>query len=191
LKSILGRATLGACLLLAACASEPDRFYTLNTVPEGARVGLASPTVHVILGVNLPALVDRAEMVLSTSNNGIVVLEHQRWAAPLSDQMTQTLARDIENRRADILVGDRGFDQGKTAAVTIRVDIVRLSAAREGGVSMEAHWRIVDASAGIDELGVAVFDGAVDGDGYASIPRAYSHLLGLLADKLAASLRPH
>jgi len=196
LTAIIHRAALaaallpGAALLLAGCASEPDHFYTLSVLPDGTRDGARSataPTLNVLLSVEVPALVDRPELILSTSNNGVAVLEHQRWAVSLSDQVSQTLARDLERRRSDVLVAGRAFDRG-TPPVRIKVDIVRLSARRAGRVSMEAHWRIVDAAAGVDVVAGDVFESPVDGGGYEAIAAAYSQVLSQLAAALAASL---
>jgi len=180
----------GLCvwLLLAACASKPDRFYTLNTLPDTPRGALSTPIVHVLLNVTIPALVDRAEMVVSTAENGILILDHERWAVPLSEQVMQTLARDIERRRADLLIGDRGFDQAASPPVTIKVDIVRMSTQRGGRAGIEAHWRIMDPSAGTDEIGSDLFE-APAGDGFSSMAQAYSQTLSALADRLARGVR--
>jgi uncharacterized lipoprotein YmbA len=182
---------LAATLLLAACASEPDHFYTLNVLPEGTRVGSqapTAPTVNVLLSVAVPALVNRPEMIVSTSNNGVAVLEHQRWAVSFSDQVLQTLARDLERRRSDVLVADRAFDRGTTPPVKIKVDILRLSARRAGRVSMQARWRVVDAATGVDLVAGDVFDLPVDGLGYEAIATAYSEVLSQLAAALAAAI---
>jgi uncharacterized lipoprotein YmbA len=180
---------MGVCaaLLLGACASKPDHFYTLNTLPDGERTALSMPLVHIRLDVTVPPLVDRSEMVLSTADNGVLILDHERWAAPLSDQVTQTLGRDIERRRADVLIGDRRFDQQGRVPTLIKVDIVRMSVQRGGRARLEAHWRIVDGSGGTDELGGDFFE-APAGDGYAGIAEAYSRALSELADRLAARL---
>jgi len=128
-------------------------------------------------------------MVLENGENGILILDHERWAAPLSDQVSQTLARDMEKTRSDILVGDRGFDRTAAPPVTVKVDIVRMSARRGGRANIEAHWRIVDPTAGVDELGSGSFETAISGDDYAAIARAYSGTLGDLAMRLAQELR--
>ena len=180
---------LTVCVLLAACASAPDHFYTLSTLPDTRRGTPPTPSVHVLLHVTVPPLVDRAEMVITTSQNGILVLDHERWAGPLSEQVSQTLARDIEQRRGDVLVGDRGFDQTASPPVTLRVDIVRMTALRGGLATLEAHWRIVDASVGLDQLGSEVFEAPAAGGGYTAVAQAYSEDLGALADRLAGSIR--
>jgi uncharacterized lipoprotein YmbA len=175
-------------LALAGCVSPTDHFYTLTTIPDDARPA-ATPTIHVRLQVTVPSLVDRNEMVLSTAGNGIEILDHERWAAPLADQVSQTLARDIEARRPDIFVADRAFDQAGSAPVTVKVEIVRMSARRGGRAIIEGHWRIVDPAASVDELGTGSFEAAVTGDGYAAIAQAFSRALNDLAERLSQAVR--
>jgi uncharacterized lipoprotein YmbA len=127
-------------------------------------------------------------MVLTESRTGIVIPDHERWAAPLSDQVSNTLARDIERRRADLLIGDGRFDQASSPTVSIKVDIVRMTAARGGEARIDAHWRVVAASAGVDVLGADSFASRVDGQGYAAVAQAYSEVLRELAEKLAADV---
>ena len=182
------RARLLCTLALAGCVGQADHFYTLNTLPEGARVAPA-PTIHVRLQVTIPSMVDRNEMVLNTTRNGIVILDHERWGAPLADQVSQTLARDIEGRRSDVFIGDRSFDRAASPPVTLKVDLVRMSAQRGGRANIEAHWHIVDPSAGIDTLGSGSFEAVLSGDGYAAVAEAYSRTLGDLAERLAQEVR--
>jgi uncharacterized lipoprotein YmbA len=205
MKSLRGLCCCAAAAaLLAACvAGHPDRFYALTTLPEAsgavapARVapsGAASGafTTHVILIVSLPAVIDRREMVINTSADRLLVLEHERWAAPMSELVAQTLARDLEQRRADILVADRSFDQSSIKQVKVRVDVVQMSVREGGQATLEAHWRIVDATHNIDELGGETFQHPVGSpggdDAYAGIARAFSNDLSSLADRLAGKL---
>lgn len=181
-----------ACALLTACASQHDNFYTLSILPAGATTATAAPLVHVLLNVGIPSLVDRAEMVVSTSESDVLVLDHERWVSSLSDQVFQTLARDLEKRRGDVLVADRGFGQKSLSSVVMRVDIVRMSARSGRVASIEAHWRIQDERAATDDVGSGVFEAPLDSGAYASVAKAYSQALGALADKLAAGIRsPH
>jgi uncharacterized lipoprotein YmbA len=140
------RYALGAALaaFLMSCAGQADHFYALTTLPESMRAPGTAYTTHVILNVSIPTLVDRRQMVVSTSGDQVLVLEHERWAAPMSELLAQTLARDLEQRRADVLVGDRGFDQSGVPSIKIKVDVVQLTVRRGGRATLEAHWRIVD-----------------------------------------------
>ena len=176
------------CALSVACASQRDNFYTLSVLPDDASSVAAAPAVHVLLSVEIPSIVDRAEMVVSSSPSDVQVLDHERWVGSLSDQVRQTLARDIERRRSDVLVGDRGFGQKAMASVVVRVDIVRMSARSVGPVSIEARWRIQNEAEATDDVGGGVFEAPADSGRYGSIAKGYSQAISALADKLAAGI---
>jgi len=190
-----------AAALLAGCAAQSDHFYTLTAVsstsseppapaaPSGPAPRAAAYTRHVILSISLPAVIDRREMVIQTSRDQLIVLEHQRWPVPLSELAAQTLARDIEERRPDVLVADRSFDQPRIALTRIRVDIVRMSARTGAQATLEAHWRIKGGSQ--DEIGGGTFSAPLaplERDDYAAVARAFSSTLGSLASRLAEKL---
>jgi uncharacterized protein len=180
-----------ACLLslLGACvASRPDHFYVLSTQPQGASEARTVPAEQVSLRVTLPSLVDRSEMILNTSANGVTVLEHERWAAPLADLVTQTLARDLELRRNDILVGAQSAGRSSAAAVKVTVDLVQMTVRRGDRASIEAHWRIAGARSGGDMVGSEAFSAPMAQDGYTAVPQALSECFGLLADRLAGQI---
>ena len=181
-------ACLGAAAILAGCAGQQDHFYALTTLPENAPAATAAFTTHVMLTISLPPLVDRRQMVIATSADQLLVLEHERWAAPLSDLVMQTLGRDLEQRRADVLVADRGFDQPSLIPVKIRVDIVRMSVRAGAQATLEAHWRVVDARRNTDEVGGETFTSPVAGGDYAAVARAFSNDLSSLADRLVAKI---
>jgi uncharacterized lipoprotein YmbA len=100
----------------------------------------------------------------------------------------QTLGRDLEQRRADVLVADRGFDQPSLIPVKLRVDIVHMSVRAGGQATLEAHWRVVDARRNTDEVGGETFTSPVAGGDYAAVARAFSNDLSSLADRLAAKI---
>jgi uncharacterized protein len=188
MKPRLALACMGlACMGLAACASQPDRFYTLGAVPDAASAPRPAITTQVVLGISIPATVDRREMVLAGTGDQVVILEHERWAAPMSDLIADTLGLDIERRRPDVVVAERTFDRS-SATVTVKIDIVRLSARLGGDAALEAHWRIVDAQSKSDEVGAGVFTAPVEGGDYAAVARAFSASLGSLADRVVAKL---
>ncbi len=72
--------------------------------------------------------------------------------------------------------------------VRIRVDVVRMSARRNGRATLEAHWRIVDPAAKTDEIGGDVFSAPIEGAAYSAVAQAFSVCLASLADRLVAKL---
>jgi uncharacterized protein len=181
-------AAASAMILLSACASHPDHFYILSTQPAGAAEARTSPVALAALRVTLPSVVDRPEMVLNTSADDVIVQEHQRWAAPLADLVTQTLARDLERRRSDLLVADSSVNRTSGSVIKIDVDVVQLTVHRGRQASIEAHWRILDPRTGKEAVGGDVFSAPLGQDDYAAVAQALSQCLGLLADRLAATL---
>jgi len=141
------------------------------------------------LEVTLPPWADRTELLLNTSAGEVIVLEHERWAAPLADLVRQTLALDIERRRADMTVGDREVNRSKAPVIDIKVDVVQMSVHRGESARIEARWRIHDPRAAADTVGGGEFAATLGSADYASVAQALSECLGALADRLVQQMR--
>jgi uncharacterized protein len=177
-------------MLLDACvSSRPDHFYILSALPQAAAEVHPAAELQAVLKVTLPPWADRSEMLLNTSAGEVIVLEHERWAAPLADLVRQTLALDIERRRADMTVADREVNRSNAPAIGITVDVVQMTVHRGERALIEAHWRIHDPRTGSDTVGGGEFAAALAGEGYASVAQALSECLGALADRLVQQLR--
>ena len=187
MKSLI--AAFSSCLL-CACAAVPDHYYILSSQPPGDIAPRSASAKQVLLRVSLPSLVDRPEMVLNTAGDAVTVLEHERWAASLTDLAAQTLAQDLERRRTDLLVAGPGLSQPGGAALKVTVEVVQVTARRGKQVSIDVHWRISDLLAGKEWAGGDVFNAPLADENYAAIARALSDCLGLLADRLIAQLPP-
>jgi uncharacterized lipoprotein YmbA len=125
-------------------------------------------------------------MVIQSGDHGVEVLDHRRWGEPLADQVSQTLARDLEQRRTDLLIAGRGFDQPGITPFRIKVDIVRMTARMGGEATLEAHWRVANGT--IDVIGGDTFSAGIGGPNYEAVAVAYSDTLAQLAGRLAAVL---
>jgi uncharacterized protein len=176
-------------ILLSACAGHPDHFYILSTQPAGAGQARTLPTVQAVLRVTLPSVVDRPEMVLSTSADDVIVQEHERWAAPPADLVTQALARDLERRRSDLLVGDSSVSRVGGSVIRINVDMVQWTVHRGRQASIETHWRILDSRTGKEVTGGEVFSSPLGQEDYAAVAQGLSQCLGLLADRLVGQMQ--
>jgi uncharacterized protein len=178
----------GVLMLAAGCASrQHDHFYVLDAQPAGARESRTQFNRQVTLRVTVPSLNDRSEMVWSTPN-GVTVLDHERWAAPLPDLVTATLAEDLERRRADVVVLPRSSAQVDIPMVKIVVEIDQLTARVGGQVGIETHWRLTDARSGKVLLGRDSFTAAERPENYTGIAAALSSCIGLLADRLVREI---
>ena len=167
-----------------------DHFYTLSVQPSSGVQPSAPRTAfarQVSVHLTLPSLVDRSELVLN-SNDQVTILEHERWASPLPDQLVNTLGQDIEARRADLVITNRSLEQKDLPLSRITVEVVRISAQRGGRVSLEARWRIVDSASGNATVGRDTFDAAMVSQDYSQLASALSQCVARLAEKLITEL---
>jgi uncharacterized protein len=180
------------CLLLVGgCATRTtDHFYVLNALPAAVDASRVAPTSQIILKVTLPSVVDRPELVLDMSPGEVRVLEHHRWAAPLPDLVRQTLGRDIERRRSDVVVADLRSESSKVPVINISVDFIHFSVRPGVDAHLEANWRIVNANAAPDVMGGNVFHSTLKSGDYSAVAQAVSEAVAALADELVAKLPP-
>jgi uncharacterized lipoprotein YmbA len=173
---------------LAACASiHPDHFYALQALPSAPTDARDQLPTEVSLGITLPSMVDRSQVVLS-EGNGIVLLEHERWASPLSDQLGQVLGQDLEQRRTDVLITSRPLSQADVRRATVHIDVVALTLARGRPVTLEARWRVEVAGTNPSGTGRAVFTATPKSAGAAAMALAISECVASLADRLVPLL---
>ena len=181
-------AGLCALVLLTGCVTrQRDHFYVLDAQPAGGRESRSQFDRQITLRVTVPSLVDRAEMVL-TSPGGVAVMDHERWAAPLADLVTAALARDIEQRRNDVVVLSKTADHAGIPLVRMTVDIDRIAARLGDQLIVETHWRVIDAHTGRELLGRDTFLSPQPPQSYAEVAAALSACIGSLADRLAGQI---
>jgi uncharacterized protein len=181
---------LCVCILVivGGCAArQRDHFYVLDARPGGVRESRSQFSRQITLRITVPSLIDRGEMVL-TGSNGVTVLDHERWAAPLADLVTATLGEDIERRRSDLVVLPRSADQADIPLVKLAVEIDQVTARLGEELSIETHWRVTDARSGKVILGRDTFSSAQRPQDYTQVAAALSTCIGLLADRLVKEI---
>jgi uncharacterized protein len=174
-------------LLLAGCVSrQRDHFYVLTTLPA-AGPARSQFDRQVTLRVTIPAIVDRGELVIATTT-GVSVMDHERWAAPLADMISATLGQDIERRRSDVVVLTKSANKAGIPLVSFAIEIDSVNARLNDHLSIEAHWRVTDASSGKETLGRDTFASAQQPQSYTEFAAALSACIALLADRLSAEI---
>lgn len=174
--------------LISGCAlNRPDHFYVLDSGNPRTLDPRSTFAAQVTLRVALPILVDRSEMVL-LSPGGVQILEHERWAAPLGEQITSVLGQDIEARREDVILESRRIAESGLPNATITVDVVQLTLRKGSGVRLEARWRLQDGRDGKVAQGRQSFTAPAADASFLSLTRSIDVCIGLLADRLIADL---
>src|SRR5882757_7378204 len=137
-------------LAVSACASSPQvRYYTLSTETDlKARASSAASVHHnsyAVGAVAIPNLLDRPQIVLRSSANTIEVLDYDRWAAPLSDELQRVLIADLSLRLGANSVIDPGLMSSLHMDRRITISILKFDPARKNESVLEASWTISDA----------------------------------------------
>jgi uncharacterized lipoprotein YmbA len=183
--------TAGLCalVLLTGCVTrQRDHFYVLDAQPAGGRESRSQFDRQITLRVTVPSLVDRAEMVLASPGGGVAVMDHERWAAPLADLVAAVLARDIEQRRSDVVALSKTADHAGIPLVRVTVDIDQITARLGGQLIVETHWRVTDTHSGRELLGRDTLVSPQPPQSYAEVAAALSTCIASLADRLAAQI---
>jgi uncharacterized protein len=86
-------------MVLGGCRSSPPKhFYVLDPVPPQQRSTPATGTVVQVAAVNIPAALDRQEMVREAATGSLRISDVNRWGAPLADMTQNVLTRDLTLR---------------------------------------------------------------------------------------------
>lgn len=174
-------------VLAAGCATPASRFYTLSTTPAPAGAPVA---YSVAVGpVTIPAVIDRPQIVVSTSPNQVQLDEFNRWAAPLQSN----IARVVADNLASILGTARVslFPQTMSAAADYRVaiQVQRFDTAPGDAASLEALWTITRTKDGTAQTGRTSVRESSPSGGYDGVAAAHSRALARLSRDIADAIQ--
>jgi uncharacterized lipoprotein YmbA len=177
----------GLATLLAACASKPSRFYTLEST--AAATDRRPVSCSVIVGpVTIPASVDRPEIVAQVGPNQVELLEFDRWASPLGDAVARAVAGDLST-----LLGTPRVATAPLANFVpdyrVTLDVQRFEATPGDAVRIDTVWVVKQNAGGRTRSGQTVTREPVHGQGYDALAGAFSRALAMLASDVAAAIR--
>ena len=97
MKHALKILCLMGLLVLAGCTSTPSNFYTLMPLGIDEPITLTSNNVgpYVLGEVAVPADIDQTSLVVQDSDGRLLMLEYDRWAAPVSAQLQNALSKSL------------------------------------------------------------------------------------------------
>ena len=177
-----------ASALLAACAgSPPSHFYTLSGPAVPATQG---PAPSVVVGpVAIPAMVDRAEIVVSVSENEVWIDEFNRWAAPLAEGIalatTANLGAVLATSRVTLLAQASGGD----ADYRVIVEVQRFESAPGSYALLDAVYSVRRNVDGRTVTGRTTDRQTPADKSYDALAAAHSRAVTRLAGDIAAAVR--
>jgi uncharacterized protein len=179
----------GLLALLAACASAPTRFHTLDPVaPTAAPVQRPLATPVRVDSVVVPPELDRPQIVRRIGPGKLDLADDDRWAGPLDELARGVLASDLALRLPAGATVRQDDPAPPRRLHKIDVVIERFEGATTGPVTLIVHWTLLgdgpdQALARHEERIEVPAGGDIDGT-----VTAMSAALGILADRIAPEL---
>ena len=102
---------------LTACATQKNatRFYTLanSKASQTANAATTTPFAIEVLRVNVPERLKRPQLVISTNNSQLKILEQDRWSSSFDDELQDAFVSGISQQlnAIDISSGGRIANQ--------------------------------------------------------------------------------
>jgi uncharacterized protein len=191
--ALRGRAAVLGLLLAAAigCGStKPARFYLLTATAEPAAGSEKVGPPTVVLGpIEVPAYLDRMQIVRRSGPNQVRIAEFDRWAEPLKDGIARVLAEDLSR----LLPGSRVVPfgtKGPGSDCRATVEVSRLEG-EAGGVALAAAWTVFggDGKAVRSKATAMSVPLGEGGDEFDAMVAAESKALAGLAREIAEAIR--
>jgi uncharacterized protein len=188
---LLSTLAVGLATLTGCGASPTTRFYTMMPVATPATA--PAPANHAVTvgirAVDLPAELDRPQIVIRTGANTRELAEFDRWSAPLRDSVARVLAENLSILLATQHVAVYPWPPGTAVEHEVMVDVTRLDAELGGPCALDARWRVVTRNGTTRPIYGRSTLNEVAGTDYSSLVAAQSRLFGALSAEIAAAIK--
>ncbi len=174
-------------VLAAGCASPASRFYTLSATTMPAA---ASSDVSIAVGpVSVPAIVDRPEIVVTTSPNQVRLEEFNRWAAPLQNSIARVVAENLVALLGAPRVMLSSQSLSADADYRAAIEVQRFESAPGEAITLDAVWTVSRIKDGKSQTGRTTVREVTQGNGYDALAAAHSRALARLSQSIADAVR--
>ena len=178
-----------AAAFVGACANHapPERFHTLLPT-ERAEAAAMEPTIAInVARVSVPAQANHAQWAVRQPDGSLRLLEQERWAAPLPDELRAALVDRLRARWAAIDV--RGVAAAR-AAWHLRVEVQRFESIPGREARLEAAWSVSPSSGDAAALACRIaLTEPVSEAGVPALASAHRRAAQRLADVIGERLR--
>jgi uncharacterized lipoprotein YmbA len=181
-------AVAGLVSVGVGCTSAPVRYYTLTPPPDKTLPASETTLAIDVRVVHTPPQLNRAELMVRTGPTEVTLLENERWASPVKDEIKNAVLLELQ-RRLGRMTGLRpAFTK-----LTLDIDVHQLEAELGRYVVIEASWSATLSAAGQRANGSRVATCTFQADekihtGYAGIVEGYQREIAALADAIVAVL---
>jgi uncharacterized protein len=166
------------------CTSVPVRHYTLFPPPQETSPASEPAFAIDVRVVHTPRQLNRSELMVRTGPTEVTLLENERWASPVSDEIRDALRVELQWRLGRMSGLSHAFTK-----LTLDIDVRQLEAELGQYALLEASWSATLSAAGAPSLGARTITCTFRADekihtGYAGIVEGYQREIAALADAI-------
>jgi uncharacterized lipoprotein YmbA len=176
-------------VLVSACATNtpPERFHTLLPAEHEAAAAVTPLIAIDMARVSVPAQVDHPQWAVRQPDGSLRLLEQERWAAPLADELRAALVDRLAVRWGVMDV--RGLGPAR-AAWRVRVEVERFESMPQREARLEAAWSVSPATGdGPAMVCHTALTEAVHEGGAPALAQAHQRAAQRLADEIGERVR--
>ncbi len=189
LRALPRTVAVAGLVFLTACASPSARFYTLATdAPATFASSSATAAWRIdVRPVKVPAAVARSQLVVQVDAEQVKVLEDDRWASSLADEIRSALIAGV-SRQAD--TGGRGASAKGTdiPVYQIAAEVERFESWPRSHVLIDVVWSVRKSDGGGALTCHSVLSEPVS-DGYQAIVDGHRRAIAIIAAQIAQAVR--
>jgi len=171
-----------------ACTSAPVRYYTLTPPPDKTLPASQISLAIDVRVVHTPPQLNRSELMVRTGPTEVTLLENERWASPVNDEIKDAVRLELQRR-----LGRMAGLRPAFTKLTLDIDVQHLEAELGRYALLEASWSATLSAAGQPSNGARATTCTFQADekihsGYAGIVEGYQREIAALADAIVAVL---
>jgi len=188
-RLIGARAAALSALGVAGCGTTPPTHYhSLLAPPQSsgtaARVVPAPSVSFEVLQVTVPVQVDVPQIVVRLPDNSMSVLEHERWIAPLGDEIRALVTQRVEQT---LLQGPA--TPAADRSWRVRLDVQRFDSMLGRAASVQALWSLHAAGGGTAAVRCQASYEQPVGAGVGALTSGHRALFEQLGDAIGRALK--
>jgi uncharacterized lipoprotein YmbA len=168
------------------CTSAPVRYYTLTPPPDKTLPVSETSLAIDVRVVHTPPQLNRAELMVRTGPTEVALLENERWASAVHDEIKDAVRLELQ-RRLGRMTGLRpAFTK-----LTLAIDVQHLEAELGRYALLEASWSATLSATGSDGARATMCTFQAEEKihaGYAGMVEGYQREIAALADAIVAAL---
>jgi uncharacterized protein len=168
------------------CTSAPVRYYTMTSPPDQT---LSVPETTLAIDVRVvhtPPQLKRSELMVRSGPTEVTLLENERWASPVNDEIKDALRLELQRRRGRMTGLRAAFTK-----LTIDIDVQHFEAELGKYALLEASWSATLSATGQRSNGARITTCSFQSDekirtGYTGIVEGYQREIAALAEAIVA-----